>query len=321
MPCVLPVVAIKLLSFVKQSSLDRRRVLLTNLFYTSGLVSVMLVLATMASFAGLGWGEQFSRPAFTIALSSVVFALSLSLLGVWDIPSFSFRLGAQGNGQPSGYTNAFGNGVLSTLLATPCSGPFLGTALAWSVAQHPYYTYCVFVTIGLGMASPFLLVGVFPSVIRFVPKPGAWMNVFKQITGFVMLATVVYLISFVPIASVIPTLLLLLGIGLALWITSLVPAYESNVKRLGVWSLASILIVGFALVSFGWVEDVMSQRFERDALRFLSRSSNMLTSSERKVQVNQSQSGIAWEDFSLERLEALLQAGKRFLLILRLIGA
>ncbi len=70
------------------------------------------------------------------------------------------------------------------------------------------------------------------------------MNVFKQITGFVMLATVVYLISFVPIASVIPTLLLLLGIGLALWITSLVPAYESNVKRLGVWSLASILIVG-----------------------------------------------------------------------------
>jgi thiol:disulfide interchange protein DsbD len=310
MPCVLPVVAIKLLSLVKQSNFDRRRILLTNVFYSAGLVFVMLILATLASFAGFGWGEQFSRPAFTIALSSVVFAFGLSLLGVWDIPSISLRLGAKGNGQQSGYASAFGNGLLSTLLATPCSGPFLGAALAWAVAQSPYLTYIVFVTIGLGMASPFLLVGAFPSLIRFLPKPGAWMNVFKQLTGFVMLATVVYLISFVPIASVVPTLLLLLGIGLSLWMTSFLPTYESISKQLGVWSAASLLIAGFALMSFGWVESVMARRFERDALRFLSKSSNTLSSPGLDVQTNRSESGIAWEDFSQERLESLLQAGK-----------
>jgi suppressor for copper-sensitivity B len=310
MPCVLPVVAIKLLSLVKQSSLDRRRVLLTNLSYSSGLVFVMLVLATLASFAGLGWGEQFSRPAFTIALSGIVFAFGLSLLGVWEIPSLGFRLGAKRNGQQSGYASAFGNGVLSTLLATPCSGPFLGVALAWAVAQGPYITYIVFATIGLGMASPFLIVGIFPSLIRFLPKPGAWMNVFKQVTGFVMLATVVYLISFVPIASVVPTLLLLLGIGLALWLTSLVPAYESIGKRLATWSFASVLILSFAWVSFGWLEGVTAKRFERDAVRFVSQSFDTPSSSEFKMRSSQSDSGIAWEDFSLERLEALLQAGK-----------
>ena len=310
MPCVLPVVAIKLLSLVKQSDFDRRRILLTNVFYSAGLVFVMSVLATLAVFAGFGWGEQFSRPVFSISLISVVFAFGLSLLGIWEVPSISFRVGATSNGQASGFASAFGNGILSTLLATPCSGPFLGAALAWAVAQRPYLTYIVFVTIGLGMASPFLLVGAFPSLIRFLPKPGAWMNVFKQLTGSVMMATVVYLISFVPIASVVPTLLLLLGIGLSLWMTSLVPTYESIGKRLGAWSVASALIAGFAFVSFGWLEGVMAKRFERDAHRFLSKSPNTSSSPEWKVRTNQSESGIAWEDFSQERLESLLKAGK-----------
>ena len=183
MPCVLPVVGLKLLSFVQQANSDRKRILLMNLSYTAGLLSVMLILATLAVFAGLGWGAQFSSAAFTVTLSTIVFAFGLSFLGVWEIPLPGFVGDASGKVKEEGYGGAFSKGVLSTLLATPCSGPFLGAALAWAVTQPTYLTYAVFATVGLGMASPYLVVGLFPSAIRFLPKPGHWMVAFKQIMG------------------------------------------------------------------------------------------------------------------------------------------
>ncbi len=307
MPCVLPVVGLKLLSFAQQAKLSQRRVLLLNLAYTAGLVSVMLVLASLAVFAGFGWGEQFSSPAFTISLTAIVFAFSLSLLGVWEVslPGFVGTLGGKTSSQ--GYTGAFSKGVLSTLLATPCSGPFLGAALAWAVTQPSYLTYLVFTSVGLGMASPFLVVGVFPAVIRFLPRPGNWMIAFKQVMGFVMLVTVVYLLSFIPIASVVPTVLLLLGIGIGLWIIGRVPAYESSAKHLVSWTFALALIAGSASISFGWLNGVMQNRFERAAQRLLVES-NASAGQNRIVESKSSK--IDWQEYSPEKLEALLRAGE-----------
>jgi len=207
MPCVLPVVGLKLLSFIQQSNDSRRRVLLLNVAYSAGLMSVMLVLATFAVFAGLGWGEQFSSTTFSVTLAAIVFAFGLSFLGIWEIPVPGFVGTAGGSASGEGYGGAFSKGVLSTLLATPCSGPFLGSALAWAVVQPAYLTYAVFVFVALGMASPYLLVGVFPRLVRLLPRPGNWMITFKQIMGFVLLATVVYLLSFIPAPSVLPTVL------------------------------------------------------------------------------------------------------------------
>ena len=263
MPCVLPVVGLKLLSFIQQSNDSRRRVLLLNVAYSAGLMSVMLVLATFAVFAGLGWGEQFSSTTFSVTLAAIVFAFGLSFLGVWEIPVPGFVGTTGGSASGEGYGGAFSKGVLSTLLATPCSGPFLGSALAWAVVQPAYLTYAVFAFVALGMASPYLLVGLFPRLVRFLPRPGNWMVTFKQMMGFVLLATVVYLLSFISAPSVVPTVLVLLGVGFGCWWVGRGQMLESRGRRLRAWSLAAASLVATAWLSFGWLEDVMAKRFER----------------------------------------------------------
>lgn len=307
MPCVLPVVGLKLLSFVQQAQSDRRRILLMNLAYTAGLVSVMMVLATLAVFAGFGWGEQFSSPAFTITLTGIVFAFGLSFLGVWEIPTPSFLGASSGNAKQEGYAGAFSKGILSTLLATPCSGPFLGAALAWAVTQPGYVTYGVFLAVGLGMASPYLVVGMFPSTIRFLPKPGNWMVTFKQVMGFIMLATVIYLISFMPVAAVVPTVLLLLGIGLAVWYAARTPGYAPAKKQVQAWAVAVGMIVITAGVSFGWLQDVMQERFERSAQRLLESRAGV---DELIVKTGTESDHIQWQSYTPARLEQAIESGR-----------
>jgi len=305
MPCVLPVVGLKLLSFVQQAQSDRRRILLMNLSYTAGLLSVMLVLASLAVFAGLGWGEQFSSSGFTITLSVIVFAFGLSFLGVWDIPLPGFVSTADGNAPQEGYAGAFSKGILSTLLATPCSGPFLGAALAWAVTQPSILTYAVFVTVGLGMASPYLVVGAMPSLIRFLPKPGNWMVTFKYVMGFVMLGTVVYLLSFVSIASVVPTVLLLLGVGIAVWYAGRTPLTAATPEKLRAWGIALGIVLMTTSLSFGRLENIMQERFERAAERFVAERFDLNSPKETAVQ-----EGIAWQDYSAERLETAIASGR-----------
>ncbi len=168
-----------------------------NLIYSAGMIVVFMVLATLAAFLNLSWGEHFNSQPFTITLTALVFAMALSFLGIWEIPIPGFcRLwqdGRIGLRRVKELAGAFAKGVVTTVLATPCSGPYLGAVFGFTVGQPPMITYLVFATIGLGMASPYLVIGAFPRLVRFLPKPGAWMETFKQIMGFVLLATVVYL--------------------------------------------------------------------------------------------------------------------------------
>ena len=309
MPCVLPVVGLKLLSFVQQANDSRRRVLLLNVAYAAGLIAVLLVLATLAVFAGLGWGEQFSSTAFSVTLAAIVFAFALSFLGVWEIPVPGF-VGAveAGSGKGEGYGGAFSKGVLSTLLATPCSGPFLGSALAWAVAQPALSTYAVFAFVGLGMASPYLLVGLFPSLVRVLPRPGQWMVTFKQLMGFVLLATVVYLLSFIAVPSIVPTALLLLGVGWGCWWIGRVSLVEPLGQRLRAWGIATVAVVATAWLSFGWLESVMADRFVHAAQRLLNARGE--PSGQGATSPVHDGTGIAWTPFSPERLEALVNDGK-----------
>jgi suppressor for copper-sensitivity B len=216
MPCVLPVIAIKVLSFVQQAGEDRGRIFLLNATYSLGVISVFMLLATLAAFFGTSWGGQFQSVEFLVAMSALVFVMGLSLLGVFEIPIPGF-VGSSAGGHQEGLGGAFMTGIFATILATPCSGPFLGPTLGWSIQQPPATIYMIWGMMGLGMASPYLLFGLFPGAVKFLPKPGNWMIRFKQIAGFIMLGTTVFLLSILDESYLVPTLVMLLGIGIGVW--------------------------------------------------------------------------------------------------------
>jgi len=225
MPCVLPVLGLKLMSFAQQSGQARRDVFEMNLWYCAGLYAVFFALATASVAANIGlgssnlaWGEQFTSASFNIAMLGIVFAFGLSFLGIWELPIPGFIGEQAGHVQTrEGPMGAFLKGVLSTVLATPCSGPFLGPVFGFTLTQSTPVTYAVFGAIATGMALPYILVGLFPGLVKFLPKPGAWMGTFKEVLGFVMLGTVVYLFTFLNSQWFVPTLAMLIGIWMACW--------------------------------------------------------------------------------------------------------
>jgi len=225
MPCVLPVLGLKLMSFAQQSGRARREVFQMNLWYCAGVFAVFFVLATASVAANLGlgkanlaWGEQFTSAGFNIAMIAIVFAFALSFLGVWELPIPGFIGEKAGHVQSQeGPAGAFLKGALSTVLATPCSGPFLGPVFGFTLTQPTAVTFAVFGAIATGMCLPYLLVGLVPGLVRLLPKPGAWMGTFKEVLGFVMLGTVVYLFTILHHEWFVPTLALLVGIWAACW--------------------------------------------------------------------------------------------------------
>jgi len=225
MPCVLPVLGLKLMSFAQQSGRDRREVFQMNLWYCAGVFAVFFALATASVAANIGlgnanlaWGEQFTSAGFNIAMIAVVFAFALSFLGIWELPIPGFIGEKAGHVQSQeGPAGSFLKGVLSTVLATPCSGPFLGPVFGFTLTQPTAVTYAVFGAIATGMCLPYVLVGLIPGLVKFLPKPGAWMATFKELLGFVMLGTVVYLFTILHHEWFVPTLALLVGIWAACW--------------------------------------------------------------------------------------------------------
>jgi thiol:disulfide interchange protein len=255
MPCVLPVISLKVMSFVDQAGKSRSHALVLNLWYSAGIISVFLLLGLLAATIGLSWGGQFGSTAFNVVIASVVFAMALSLLGVWEVPIPGFF----GSGSvhkaatQEGPVGAFLKGVVTTVLATPCTAPFMAAAVAWAVTQSLATTLAVFASLGIGMASPYVLIGVYPELLRFLPKPGAWMETFKQISGFVLLGTVVFILSFIEPTAIVPTVLLLLGIALACWFVARTPLTAELRDRVQAWTTGGAVILFFVAVSFGWL--------------------------------------------------------------------
>ena len=248
MPCVLPVIGLKVLAFVEQAGQNRSRILLLNLWYSAGMLVVFMALATLAVTLNLGWGEQFGSTGFTITMCGLVFAMALSFLGVWEIPipGFVGSGNAANLAAREGAFGAFAKGVFTTVLATPCSGPFLGSVFGFTLKQPPYVTYVIFASIGLGMASPYLLIGAVPRLVSFLPKPGAWMETFKQFMAFMLLGTVVFMFSFMDSTYVVPTFALLVGIWMGCWWIGRTPWTVSSRRRALAWleGLAAAAMVG-----------------------------------------------------------------------------
>ena len=284
MPCVLPVLGLKLMSFAQQSGRDRGEVFQMNLWYCAGVFAVFFALATASVAANIGlgnanlaWGEQFTSAGFNIAMIAVVFAFALSFLGIWELPIPGFIGEKAGHVQSQeGPAGSLLKGVLSTVLATPCSGPFLGPVFGFTLTQPTAVTYAVFGAIATGMCLPYVLVGMIPGLVKFLPKPGAWMATFKELLGFVMLGTVVYLFTILHHEWFVPTLALLVGIWAACWWVGKGQETTGTVG-FGRWvqaaSVAALIGWGaFTLLAPGESVIEWQQPFSRDRIAELRRS-------------------------------------------------
>jgi suppressor for copper-sensitivity B len=238
MPCVLPVLAIKVLSFVQQAGESRQRIFLLNVAYSAGVLAVFLLLATLAVGARLGlssgnlsWGGLFADTRFNLIMACLVFAMGLSLLGVFEIPVPGMVGSAAGGNQREGLLGAVLTGVFATLLATPCTGPFMATVVGWSVRQPTPLIYLIWSVMGLGMAFPYLVLGLFPKLVGWLPKPGTWMIRLKEFAGFVLLASVIFIIYYTDKRYTIPALVMLLGVALGLWMIGNLYDINSHIRH------------------------------------------------------------------------------------------
>ncbi|MGC8744697.1 MAG: protein-disulfide reductase DsbD family protein [Verrucomicrobiia bacterium] len=201
MPCVLPVISLKILSVIKQSTQSPKQVRLTGLVFTSGVVLSLLIFALIVVLiqqAGklAGWGMQFQSPVFVVLATILVTVIGLNLFGIFEVSLGGSALDkAAGLVSKQGLAGSFFQGALVVILATPCTAPFLGAALGYAFTQPPVKTFAIFFSISIGLSMPYLLISMFPSVSKIFPRPGEWMEKLKIIMGFPMLATAMWLLS------------------------------------------------------------------------------------------------------------------------------
>lgn len=199
MPCVLPVLSIKLMSVVGHGGGDRRTVRLSFIASAAGILFSFLVLAAVliglkSAGAAVGWGIQFQQPWFLIAMTLVVTLFACNLWGFFDI-RLPRALARIGGGADRGYGGHFLTGAFATIMATPCSAPFLGTAVGFALARGPGVILAVFACLGVGLALPYLVVAGAPGLATRLPRPGPWMVVLRRVLGFALAATALWLLS------------------------------------------------------------------------------------------------------------------------------
>ena len=201
MPCVLPVIALKILGFINHAQYEPGRVRMLGLIYAAGVLVSFLVLAGVvigvkAAGRHAGWGMQFGSPVFIVCLTTLITLVALNLFGVFEVTLGGRTLSAAGQlASQQGAPGAFFNGLLATALATPCTAPFLAPALGFAFAQNPVIIVTIFLSVGLGLAAPYVVLSWNPAWLKFLPRPGAWMEKFKIAMGFPMLLTAVWLFN------------------------------------------------------------------------------------------------------------------------------
>jgi thiol:disulfide interchange protein DsbD len=252
MPCVFPVLSLKAYGFTRTVHAERGKVGLHALAYTVGIVGSLVVLAlvVLALRAGgstVGWGFQFQEPLFVAAVSAVLVAFALNLFGVFNVGTDGTALVERVDAS-QGFLRSAGEGVLAVVLATPCSAPLLGTAVGFALAAGAGTVLAVFTLIGLGLALPFCLLVLVPGLARLLPKPGAWMERVKQLLGFALLGTTVWLVwvmgGLTGVDGMARLLSFLAVVGLAAWMYGLAQGASGGRKRAGVLAVVGVVAVG-----------------------------------------------------------------------------
>ena len=296
MPCVFPILSIKVMNFMQMAGHKPRLVKLHGLMFALGVLLSFLFLAGLllglrAGGEELGWGFQLQTPGFIAFMTFLMFGLGLSLMGVFEIGNSLIQVAGKTE-TGSGLKGSFFSGILATVLATPCTAPFMGTALGVAITLPAATSLIVFATIGIGMAFPYVLLSSFPALMKYMPKPGAWMETFKQALAFPLFATAIWLIwvfgQQTGVDGLTRLLIGLLLLSLGIWIIHRWKAYEiSTTSRVVSRSIAALL------VGFGLIFSVMSQPAQ--------------TQNESGITVSY---GIEWQDFSIDLVEEYRNNGK-----------
>ncbi len=224
MPCVFPILSLKVLSFARSTDHDRH---LHSWLYAAGVVAsfvsvAALLIALQQAGSAIGWGFQLQSPGFVIALAYLFIAMGLSLSGVIEMGSNLMNTGS-GLANRGGLSGSFFTGVLAVVVASPCTAPFMGTALGFAVSQPPRIGLLVFAALGAGMAAPLLLFSYSGAARALMPKPGVWMETLKQLLAFPLYGTAIWLLWVAGRQTGVNTMTaalcgaLLLALGLWLW--------------------------------------------------------------------------------------------------------
>jgi thiol:disulfide interchange protein DsbD len=284
MPCVFPVLALKALALAGLAGEGRRRARTHGLLYGLGVVVSFWVLAgallmIRAGGEQLGWGFQLQTPVVVAGLAALFFWMALTLL---DVTSVGASLMGVGNRMTigEGYRSAFFTGVLATVVATPCTAPFMGTALGYALTQPAPLALAIFTSLALGLAAPYVVVTIVPALGAHLPRPGAWMELIKQFLAFPLLATVVWLV----------------------WVVSLQGGPPAVLATLSV-----LLLIAFA----AWLGNRSATRWARGAVATALVAAAVVGGSIVPLRMERAVGGtFAWEPYSTARLDELLRQGK-----------
>jgi thiol:disulfide interchange protein/DsbC/DsbD-like thiol-disulfide interchange protein len=297
MPCVLPVISLKIFGFIQQAGQSRARIFRSGLAFIAGIfvwfLGLALVLVIIKSAGGQPvWAAQFTNPYFVLAMSAVVLVFALNLFGVFEInlPQWLSRRAVAAE-SAHGNVGSFFQGVFATVLATPCTAPFLGTALGFAFTQSAIVILSIFASIALGMSLPYFLLSAQPAWLKFLPKPGPWMLRVKQLMGFLLIATLLFLLSVLGaqrgVAAVIWTCAFLLVLSVVCWLKGVFMTPIASVRtRSSVILVIAVLVIGSAYYFIG-------EKF---------RSASIVASPTASM-------GSGWEKFTPERLASELQQG------------
>lgn len=242
MPCVLPVLSLKILSLLKEKQAKKKAIA-----YTAGVLISFLILAAIIVFvkstgSSIGWGFQLQNPYFIFFLTLLFFILGLNLLGFFEW-SGSFMGVGHSLANKEGLWGSFFTGVLTTIAATPCSAPFMGTALGFALSQNAFIIFIIFISLGLGLSLPFLLVSFIPAFSRLLPKPGNWMNSFKEFLAFPLFITSLWLMTILFAQTNFKVIFFLLECAFSIvfwiWFSKKTPKFK--------WVLAFVILCLFVV--------------------------------------------------------------------------
>jgi thiol:disulfide interchange protein DsbD len=299
MPCVLPVISLKIFGFIQHAGQDRRRILRSGLAFIAGIFAwfiglALLLIVLKSAGREITWAFQFTNPYFVLAMSAVVLVFALNLFGVYEIslPQAANR-SLLGWTAREGDAGAFFQGVFATVLATPCTAPFLGPALGFAFTQSGWMILLMFLAIAAGMSSPYLLLSAQPAWMRLLPRPGPWMVHVKQLMGFLLLATLLFLLWVLGaergVEAIIWTSCFLLALSVACWMKgAFVVPTASFTSRLVSIVLMLLLVLGSGYYFIG-------EKFRATKLVSVS---------------TQAPAEGDWIPFTPERLESELKQGR-----------
>jgi thiol:disulfide interchange protein DsbD len=298
MPCVLPVISLKIFGFVQQAGQSRQKIFRSGIAFTIGIFAWFIALAVLLiALKGAGrdvtWGGfQFTNPYFVLALGAIVLVFALNLFGVFEISLPQSVTGSLlSTSERKDLLGSFFQGVFATVLATPCTAPFLGTALGFAFTQSAAIILAMFIAIAAGMSAPYLLLSVQPAWLRFLPRPGPWMVHVKQFMGFLLLATLLFLLYVLGaqrgLEGAIWASCFLLVISVACWMKGafVVPTAPA-VKRIVVLVLMLLIVIGSGVYFIG-------DKFQ----------SAKIASADSQIRGD-------WQPFTPERLQTELEQGR-----------